>query len=148
MKDLVKKWWFWAIVLIIFIVIYILISSFIKNKRQNETINNIGKGASDFLEGINNSESHIDDFFYNYETGKVEYKPLEITLEMYNCIKDGMKEDDVIAIMGKYERKLDGENTYLLEWGNSNLSKDSKYWMQIIFDKNKTVLSKSQIGLK
>lgn len=149
MKNIVKKWWFWTIVLIICIATYMLISSYIENKKLNEAASNIGKGASDFLEGIENGESHIDEFSYNYQTGEVEYKPLKITSEMYNRIEEGMSEDEVVSILGKYEDIFNGENTYILEWGNEYSPVYGGYWIQITFDNNeKQVLKKHQYGLE
>ena len=94
-----------------------------------------------------NTKSHLDDFSYNYETGDVEYHP-NITLEMYDRIKEEMTQEAVVAILGKHENKLDGENTYMLEWGNSYSPITGGYWIQIVFDQNEKVLSKSQTGLK
>lgn len=146
MKNVVKKWWFWGGIIVICILSYILISKHIENKKLEQTFENMGKGANDFITGIDNSQSHIDEFSYNYETGEVEYKPSNITLEMYNRIKEGMTQKEIISILGKYETKSEGENTYLLQWGESNMSKG--YWISIVFNKDGTVASKSQLGLK
>ncbi len=146
MKNLLKKCWFLGIVATICILLCIIIISYLKDKETEKTQSKIGEGASDYISGIDNAQSHIDEFSYNYQTGKVEYKPSDITLEMYNRIKEGMTQEEVISILGKYETKLDGENTYLLQWGESNMSKG--YWISIVFNKDETVSSKSQLGLK
>lgn len=149
MKNLIKKWWFWGIIIVICILSYILISKHIENKKLEKTFENMGKGASDFITDIDNSESHIDEFSYNYETGEVEYKPSNITLEMYNRIKEGMTQEEVISILGKYETKSEGENTYVLEWGNSYAPINNGYWLQIVFDTtHQNVLNTYQVGLK
>ena len=106
----------------------------------------MGEGFSDYYDNKKNITSHLNEFTYNYETNESEYKPKIITLEIYNRIKEGMTQEEVILNLGKYDNKLNGENTYMLEWGNSNMSKG--YWISIIFNKEGTVVSKSQIGLK
>lgn len=146
MKNIIKKWWFWIIAICICMLIYIITVSCLKNKETEKVQSKIGEGASDYISGIDNAQSHIDEFSYNYETGKVEYKPSNTTLEMYNRIKEGMKQEEVVSILGEYETKLDGENTYLLQWGESNMSKG--YWISIVFNEDGTVSSKSQLGLK
>lgn len=147
MKKLIKKWWFWIITLVIFLILYIIISNYIENKELKDAMSNIGEGASDFIEGINNAESQLDKFSYNYETGEVEYKPKKITLEMYNRIKEGMNQEDVVLNLGKYDNKMTGDNTYMLEWGDAEMKKG--YWISIIFSKDtNTICNKYQIGLK
>lgn len=148
MKNIKKKWYFWLITLIFVICIVISINYIMEQKELKQTAKNIGRGASDYINGIENANSHLNEFSYNYETGKVEYKPSEINLEMYNRIKKEMTQEDVVSILGNYDNKLDGENTYMLEWGNSYAPINNGYWIQIVFDMNKKVLSMYQMGLK
>lgn len=149
MNNVIKKWWFWTILLIICIILYVAISFYMENKRLKESTTNIGDGASDFIEGINNAQSHVNEFSYNNATGKAEYKPSKITLEMYNKIQEGMSQEEVLLILGQYEDILNGENTYTLEWGNEYSPMYDGYWIQITFDINKKeVLKKYQYGLK
>lgn len=145
MKDLIKKWWFWIIAICICVFICMIIVSYLENKKSESVQSKIGGEASDYISGINNAQSHIDEFSYNYGTGEVEYKASKITLEMYNRIKEGMNEKEVIQILGNGE-KMEGDNTYILSWGDINMS--NEFSIQIVFNKDKTVLSKSQIGLK
>lgn len=149
MESIIKKWWFWVILITICILCYVFISHYLENKEINESVSNIGKGASDFMEGVNNAQSHLNEFSYNYNTGEVEYKPFKITLEMYNRIEEGMSQDKVISILGQYEDILNGENTYILEWGNQYSPVYDGHWIQITFNANeKKVLKKYQIGLE
>lgn len=145
-KTFYKKWWFWGITILIFIIIGVIIYTKLENKKLETTFKNMGEGFSDYYDNKKNTTSHLNEFTYNYETNECEYKPEKITLEMYNRIKEGMTQEDVILNLGKYNNKLDGENTYMLEWGDSNISKG--YWISIVFNKEDTVVSKSQIGLK
>ena len=126
----------------------IIANEIIKQKRLNKMAYNMGKGAADFTAGIENAESYIDDFSYNYNTGEVEYHP-NITLEMYNRINEGMSQDEVISILGNYDNKIDGDNSYVLEWGNAYSPVNDSHWIQIVLGSNtKTVLSKYQVGLQ
>lgn len=148
MKNIIKKWWFWVIVFMVLIIIGLIIRESTKQIKLKETAKNIRNSASEFIAGINNAQSHSNEFSYNYETGKTEYTPLKITLEMYNSIKQEMTQEEVISILGKYNNKLDSENTYILEWGNSYSPVNDGYWIQIVFNKDKKVLNKYQVGLK
>lgn len=149
MKKILRKWWFWIIVLIICSITYIAISSFVEGKKVKESISNIGNSASNFIDGVDNAQTHIDEFSYNNKTGKVEYRASKITLEMYNKIEEGMSQDKVISILGQYEDILNGENTYILEWGNEYSVVYDGYWIQITFNiDEKKVLRKHQFGLK
>lgn len=147
-KSIYKNWWFGVILIIICILIFIAISFYIKNRQTEEKLKRIGEEATDFISSIDNAQSHLNEFSYNYQTGEVEYEPSRITLETYNRIKEGMLEDEVISILGKYENKLNRENTYMLEWGNSYAPITDGHWIQIVFDMNKKVSSKHQMGLK
>lgn len=128
-----------------FATICIIVVILIVNNKENDTVTSIGDGASGFIEGINNAQSHLNEFSYNYETGEVEYKPNNITLEMYNRVTEGMGEKEVIQILGNGERK-NGDNTYMITWGDLQMSKG--YLIQIVFDENSKVLNKNQLGLK
>ena len=147
MRDILKKWWFWVVLVIVIICIVFSIKYIIEQKELKQTAENIGRGASNYINGIENANSHLNEFSYNYETGKVEYKPSEINSEMYR-IKKEMTQEEVVSILGNYDNKLDGENTYVLEWGNSYEPINNGYWIQIVFDMNKKVSSMYQMGLK
>lgn len=130
-------------VIFLFIVIAIFVNS--NNKTQNN-LSSMGSAASDYTNGIDNAQSHLSEFTYDSTSGTVNYTPSNITLEMYNRINNGMSKNDVISILGDGE-KMEGENTYFISWGTSDMSKG--YWIQIVFDSStNNVISKSQIGLK
>ena len=148
MKKLSKKWTLGISLIIIFILIIILITFYIEDKKVKDSVNNIGNSALNFLNGIDKAQSHLNEFSYNNKTGEVEYKPSNITLETYNIIKEGMTQEEVISVLGEYENKQEGEDTYILEWGNSYSPVYGGYWIQIIFNENKKVSSKYQLGLK
>jgi len=148
MKEIIKKWWFWVVILLICIICYTIISSYIENKKQEKKWNAMAEGFSSYFSDIDNAESQLDKFSYNYETGKVDYKSSKITLEKYNKIEKGMTEDEVIINLGSYDNKLNGENTYTLEWGNSYSPLYDGYWVQITFNTKGNVLNKNQVGLE
>lgn len=140
-----KILWFLLIILLIYILLSILFAM-INNKKNQKSLETIGKSSTDFITGIDNTKSHLNEFNYNYTTGKVDYKPSTISLNMYNKITEGMNEEEVIKILGTGE-KLIGQNTYIISWGDLNLSKG--YSIQITFDINScNVISKKQVGLK
>lgn len=146
-NALYKKWWFW---LIIVILILIIIFSILKIKEQrmlNRKMETVAESASNFISSTKDVKSHLDEFSYNYETGQTEYKPL-ITIEKYNNIKEGMNEEEVVLLLGNYDKKSDGENTYMLEWGNAYSPAYNGYWIQIVFDMRNRVSRKYQVGLK
>lgn len=145
MKDLIKKWWFWVIIVVIIALLASIIINQIKQEEVEKTAQNIGNSATDFISEMDSAQSHLNEFSYNYKTGEVEYTPSKITLEMYNRINEGMSEKEVSQILGVGE-KLQGENTYMISWGDMNMSKG--YWIQITFNSSNKVISKSQIGLK
>lgn len=74
-KKLYQKWWFWILIIIILISICLGINSYIENKKLEETFSNIGNSASDYIKGIDNAQSHLNEFSYNYNTGTVDYNP-------------------------------------------------------------------------
>lgn len=150
MKEIIKKWWFWLIILFITIIVVVSIVQIQKNKNLEKEIETIGESSLNYYNGINKANSHLNEFTYNYETGQVEYKPEKITLEMYNRIKSEMLEDEVTQILGMGEKtEIEGANSYIITWGDLNLSNPPYYRIQIIFDKKtQTVISFNQIGLK
>lgn len=149
MKIIIKKWWFWMIIIIIVTAIAIFFAKREDKKQTEEAFKNIGESASEYLKGIDNAKSHIDEFIYNKDTGEVEYRSTNITLQMYNRIQEGMEQEEVGLILGKYDSKLNGENTYILEWGNSYAPIKGGYWIKITFDNaNNQVTNKYQYGLK
>lgn len=149
MKTIAKKWWIFLYFLIVIIILAICWKAHIEKKEVEKTVSNIGKSATDFLNDTDNAKSHLEEFSNNYKDEVVEYKPSKITLDKYETIKEDMEEEEVISILGQYDKRNDGENTFLLEWGNSYSPVYDGYWIQIIFNnKDKKVLSKSQIGLK
>lgn len=149
MKTIAKKWWIFLYFLIVIIILAICWKVHIEKKEAEKTVSNIGKSATDFLNDTDNAKSHLEEFSNNYKDEVVEYKPSKITLDKYETIKEDMEEEEVISILGQYDKRNDGENTFLLEWGNSYSPVYDGYWIQIIFNnKDKKVLSKSQIGLK
>lgn len=147
MKNIVKKWWFWIIIFFTVLIIIFIIFKIIEENKIKTNMVSMVEGMSDYYKGINNSKSHIDEFNYNNTTGKVEYRPT-ITLEKYNNIREGMDDKEVVSIIGNYDKKSEGENTYMLEWGNAYSPVYNGYWIQIIFDTNNKVLNKYQTGLK
>lgn len=147
-KPIFKKWWFWLIFAIILITIILVVGKVREERELDKTMQTIGNSASDYMKGIDNAKSHLDEFSYNNATGKVDYKP-KITLEAYNKIKEGMTQEEIVEILGEQENRLEGENTYILEWGDSYKPVTGGYWIQIVFD-NKTnkVTNMSQVGLQ
>ncbi len=148
MKNLIKKWWFWIIVISIGMIICISISNYLENQKNKKAVANIGNSASEFIEGIDNANSFLNEFTYNYETGEVEYHPT-ITIEKYNSIKEGMTEKEVTSILGNGKKlQSEGKNGFLMTWGELETWKPPYYRIQIYFNKSGVVYSKSQMGLK
>lgn len=149
MKNLIKKWWFWAIIVTVIIASSTIILQCINKKKIEDNLANIGKEMTDFYSGIENANTHINEFTYNYETGQVEYKPVTITLEMYNRINNGMTEKEVINILGNGE-KLQPEKSagFLINWGKLEIWEYPYFNIQINFNSSGEVISKSQLGLK
>lgn len=147
MKKLIKKWWFWIIATSIGLIICISISIYLESQKNKKVVANIGNGASEFIEGIDNANSFLNEFTYNYETGEVEYQPT-ITIEKYNSIKEGMTEKEVISILGNGEKlQPEGSNGFLITWGELEIWKPPYYRIQVYFNKSGVVHSKSQMGL-
>ena len=74
-RKLYQNWCFWLLIIIILIFICFGINSYIENKKLEETFSHIGNGASDYIKGIYNAQSHLNEFSYNYNTGTVDYNP-------------------------------------------------------------------------
>lgn len=147
-KIFYKKWWFWAIIIGIAIISFIIIIEYIKNKETETSLKNIGEGATNFIEGIYDADSHLDEFTYNYTTGEVEYKP-EITIEKYNQVKEGMTEEEVVSILGSGEKLQPEEaNGFLMVWGDIMISNPPYYRIQIAFNSSGKVINKYQLGLE
>lgn len=75
MKNLIKKWWFWLIIVVSVLIIGILINQYIENKKLEEKFEKIGEGALDYYEGVQEADGYLDRFTYNYATGEVDYNP-------------------------------------------------------------------------
>lgn len=146
MKEVLKKWWFWLIILIVAVLTISIIVNLINKRKIKESAENIGEGATDFIEGVENADSHSDEFEYNHTTDEVDYKP-EVNIEKYNKIEEGMTEEEIILILGKYDNKLQGEENYILEWGDSYSPIYGGYWIQVVFDETGKVTDKNQVGL-
>lgn len=147
-KPIYIKWWFWTTIIGIIIISYIIVSNYIKNKELETSFKSIGEGATEYITGIYDADSHLDEFDYNYATGKVEYKP-KITIEKYNQIKEGMTEKEVISILGDGEKLQPEEaNGFLIVWGDLIISNPPYYRIQITFDSLGKVIDKYQIGLE
>lgn len=142
-NKIYKSKWLWIVIISITIItIFVIIYN--KNKKEEAKAKAFTEGFKSFNEGIQNSEGYLDDFSYNYNTGEVEYIPKTITLEMYNRIKNGMTEKEVISVLGKGEKlNPKNSNTYMIMWGKSGSV------IQITFDKKtNTVIYANQVGLK
>lgn len=63
------------LVICLIIILAIVIPGIIEENKTKESFKNMGNGAKDYYEGINNAHSHIDEFTYNRNTGVVEYHP-------------------------------------------------------------------------
>lgn len=147
-KPIYKKWWFWTTIIAIAIISYIIVSNYIENKELETSLKNIGEGATEYIKGIYDADSHLDEFTYNYATGEVEYKP-EITVEKYNQIKEGMTEEEVVSILGSGEKLQPEEaNGFLMVWGDLMISNPPYYRIQITFDSSGKVTDKYQLGLE
>ena len=146
MKKIIKKWWFWLIIVLIFLILFLIVNEIIEQQKVKKSIENIGNGIKSYTEELNNTNTHLNEFVYDEKKGQVTYSPT-ITLEKYNNIKEGMSEKEVISIIGDFDKKLDGENTYMLEWGSSYSPAYNGYWIQIVFDADGKVLNKYQTGL-
>lgn len=118
MKNIMKKWWFWTIITCI---IFVVVAVFIKFKEQRkleETAKKIGESASDFYTGIQEADTHLDEFTYNYETGEVEYKTDTSWLDKYELIRVGMSREEVEQILGEGFKTPDIEDeSFYLNWG-------------------------------
>jgi len=73
MKDIIKKWWFWLIIIIAIIIGSICIKQYLENKELKRKFEKMGEGASDYYKETQEAEGYLDKFTYNYSTGEVEY---------------------------------------------------------------------------
>ena len=71
-----KKWLLLIVLLIVLIVIGGIIYDHIEEKKLEDSLDGVGRGASDFIDGVyNNKNSHLNEFHYNSKTGEVDYIP-------------------------------------------------------------------------
>ena len=134
------------IIIVIGLITYIIFSKTYKEDETTKSMKNIAEAAKNYIDGTNTAESHLNEFSYNYSTGQVEYHP-KITLEMYNRVKEGMTEKEVVSILGNNYKILDGTILYSLIYGKTDMS--DGYLISIHIDKDKgTVFSKNQEGLE
>lgn len=99
-KPIYKEWWFWTVILIVCVLLYIVISSYIENKKQEKKWEAMAEGFSSYFSDIDNAESQLDKFSYNYETGEVDYNESKTWLEKYDSITIGMERRNVEEILG------------------------------------------------
>lgn len=59
-------------IITIAIILYFIISN---NTKTNNAMSTIGNSATDYIKGIDNAKSHLNEFTYNSKTNKVEYSP-------------------------------------------------------------------------
>lgn len=146
-KSFYKKWWFWGIIIVIFIILCILISLHMENRKQERKWEAMAEGFSSYFSDIDNAESQLDKFSYNYEKGEVEYNESKTWLEKYNLITIGMERKNVEEILGKgYENYGIDENESYLSWGEKDgLEKGQVITIRFYNDK---VENKTQLGLK
>lgn len=144
--KLYKEWWFWLIIALIIIIIGFVVYKIQEEIRLTNSFKNIAKGFEEYYQQKENTTSHLNDFSYNYETGEVEYTPSNITIEMYNKIKEGMERKKVEEILGKgRETPNIEEQSYYLNWGVEEGLKENQV-IVIEFYNNK-VTGKTQLGL-
>lgn len=72
MKNIFKKWWFWAILGIV-IIICVFVKHYIDNKNIENKFKDMGEGASSYYNEMKKSKGYNDKFVYNYQTGEVDY---------------------------------------------------------------------------
>ena len=63
------------IVICIVIILAVVIPNIIQQNKTKKTFETMSEGANEYYEGIDNAQSHLDEFVYNNETGEVEYHP-------------------------------------------------------------------------
>lgn len=135
MKNLIKKWWFWLIVVIVIIIISMCIKNYIENKEIERKFEKMAEGFSDFYQETQKKEEFTNDYINNY-TWK----------EKYNLIQEGMTLEEVTKILGKgYIAPVVDEITYFMNWGEKEgLEKGQIITIQF---NNDIVYLKTQIGL-
>ena len=128
-KPVYKKWWFWVII-IIFIIGVVGAS-----QTGNQDTNQVSTSTND----SNNVENTIN---------TQENEKVEVSLEQYNQIKDGMTYEEVVEIFGgkessSSESETAGIKSQIMMWdGNGDFS-----IVTIAFIDGE-VYSKSQTGLE
>lgn len=138
-EKIYKKWWFWGISFIICIVFYLIVSSYIENEKQEKKWEAMAEGFSSYFSDIDNAESQLDKFSYNYEAEEVDYNESKTWLQKYNSITIGMEIRKVEEILGKgYETYGIDENEYYLSWGEKDgLGKEQVITISFYNDKVK-----------
>lgn len=145
MKKIFGSWFFWAMLICVVIATFAIINGIKEREKTDKAFQGLVNGTQDYVDEINNADSYLDKFTYNYEDREIEYNEIKPTFQTYEKIENGMKESEVINLLG-YGKKSEGVNTYTLTWGDEKLSKG--YVVQVFFDKsNNEVISKIQIGL-
>lgn len=71
--QILKKWWFWIIIVFTVVIIGVFINQYIENKKLEETFKTMGESTSDYYKGTKQAEGYLDKFTYNYSTGTVDY---------------------------------------------------------------------------
>lgn len=149
MKDLIKKWWFWLIIVALVLCAIIGIIKYKEKKEIEAKFEAMAEGMIDYYEQVKSSESHLNEFTYNYGTGEVEYKPQanNTWLEKYNSIEKGMTSSEVIQILGEgFITPGIDDTEYFMNWGvNEGLIEGQIITIQF---NNEKVHLKTQIGLK
>lgn len=66
MKDLIKKWWFWLIIIALVLCAIIGIIKYKEKKEIEAKFEAMAEGMIDYYEQVKSSESHLNEFTYNY----------------------------------------------------------------------------------
>ena len=149
MKEIIKKWWFWLIIIVLILCAVIGIREYKENKEIETKFKAMAEGMTEYYESVKKTESHLDEFTYNYTTGEVEYNPENngSWLEKYNSINKGMTVEQVVEILGEgYIAPVIDEITYFMNWGEKEgLEKGQIITIQF---NNEIVYLKTHIGLE
>lgn len=148
MKNIIKKWWFWLVIIVLVLAIIIGVREYNRKKAIKEKWASMGQSITDFYEGTQNAEGYLNEFNYNYETGKVEYNPTENNtwLYKYNLIEEGMTVNEVVQILGEgYITPGINDTEYFMNWGTNEGLEEGQV-ITIQFNDEKVHL-KTQIGL-
>lgn len=73
MKEIIKKWWFWLIIVTLVLCAIIGIIKYKEKKEIEAKFEAMAEGMADYYKGLKNAETHLDEFTYNYATGQVDY---------------------------------------------------------------------------